>query len=211
MPRLVIEEQRKKLENNVINLSDIFTVDQMKQFAEDRLYSSQFLPDLAQSMPESSRVLIFQTKISQEQDMQGRYLVTLEGRIMSHEKIFRSPAAGQAVYFSQNFLGNVKDEDNIKPFPYPKNHHSQSYRDRAFERNNLKVEFELPFTTDLFMRHLKIFTNLEAVIDNRGVVFGSGSDFEDLAKVTLEEERRRELTRVCVNRNWLPYSPLNKF
>jgi hypothetical protein len=197
MPRLITDEQRKELERNVLNLNDVFTVNQMKQFADKALYDSGFLPELSVPTSESSKFLIHVTRVSQECDVSGRYVMGVEGEMAFQEKIYRTPLPGQPVYFNEHFLGNVKESS--VDFPY------FSKSERIFQEHRLNIELELPFTVDLFHRLLKLDQYLEATVCERGVIFGSGSDFEDLAKITLEEEKSKELTRVCVDRNWFPY------
>jgi hypothetical protein len=203
MSRLITDEQRKELEKNVLNLDEIFTVEQMKQFADKALHDSRFLPELAsRPLPESSKFLVYVSSISQECDVSGRYVMGVEGKMAFQERIYRNPRPGQAVFFNDHFLGNVK-ESFIDLLYF-------SRFEREFQTHKLNIELELPFTVDLFKRLLNLNKYLEATVSDRGVVFGSGSDFEDLAKITLEEERQREIRNVYEDRNWFSYPTLKR-
>lgn len=187
MPRLITDEQEKEFEKNPMGLSlgSILSWKDMQDYAEEKLTASRFLSDFQfrdiDPMPSSSKVTIMLSKTIMGQDIDGTYSMEIAAEIYPHERIFRAPGTGQRVYLNDAFLGTVKNTTAYK---------SQSYAD-----NKVLAELELdyPGRDSLFLRMMKLSSKFEARIDSSGIHFGSGSDFEDLARVTLEEHKQREL------------------
>lgn len=200
MPRYPTIQQQKLQEDfgkNPMSLSlgSILSWKDIQKYAEEKLQTSRFIPDLVPPMPSSSKVTVMISPRNMEQDINGTYVLTISTTIYSHERIFRFPGSGQPVYFNDTLLGMVKNTTL---------HETQFYAgDKCF----MELQLDYPGRDHLFLRMMRIFDRFEATIDSQGIHFGSGADFEDLVKVTIEEERQRELRDVVELKNsWRSFS-----
>ena len=196
MPRIITEEQKKEFEKSQMNLSlgSILSWKDVQKYAEEKLYDSRFLPDIGPPLPSTSKVTILVSNTSMNCDSSGVYILELSTTIYPHERIHRSPGSGQPVYFNDTLLGQVKNTSL---------HETQG--DACF----MELQLEYLGRDSLFLRMLRAFGKFEATIDSAGIHFGSGADFEDLVKVTIEEEKRRELRDVIRDpTSWKSFSLL---